>query len=236
MPQVCASEEAARILHLKAGMALDWAAWGRPLHSILACIQRTDSVRMTARFEFVFSPGSLDGFPAMYYGSVRVKPRDVAAMQRAIYEKMPTITVVNMADVLEIVQKVVDQISLVVRFVSAFTIVAGAIILASSVAGTRFRTGARSGDPENAGRDAPPRRRHFLDGVSGAGRSGWIAWQRVGHRLYRAGGEASAEGGVSLRPGGGLVLHCADRAGGRGGGMAGELSHFGAEAAGGAAG
>jgi putative ABC transport system permease protein len=137
-PQVCASEEAARILHLKAGMALDWTAWGRTLHSNLACIERTDSVRMTARFEFIFSPGSLDGFPAIYYGSVRVRPRDVAAMQRAIYEKMPTITVINMADVLEIVQQVVDQIALVVRFVSAFTIVAGAIILASSVAGTRF--------------------------------------------------------------------------------------------------
>src|ERR1022692_3603159 len=93
---------------------------------------------MAARFEFIFSPGSLDGFPAIYYGSVRVKPRDVAAMQRAIYGKMPTITVINMADVLEIVQQVVDQIALVVRFVSAFTIVAGAIILASSVAGTRF--------------------------------------------------------------------------------------------------
>jgi putative ABC transport system permease protein len=138
VPQVCASEEAARILHLKAGMALEWAAWGRPLHSNLACIQRTDSVRMTARFEFIFSPGSLDGFPAIYYGSIRVKPRDVPAMQRVIYEKMPTITVIDMADVLEIVQQVVDQIALVVRFVSAFTIVAGAIILASSVAGTRF--------------------------------------------------------------------------------------------------
>lgn len=137
-PQVCASEEAARILHLKAGMRLEWTAWGRKLDSNLACIQRTDSVRMNARFEFIFSPGSLDGFPAIYYGSVRVKPRDVGAVQRAVYEKMPTITVINMADVLEIVQQVVDQIALVVRFVSAFTIVAGAIILASSVAGTRF--------------------------------------------------------------------------------------------------
>ena len=65
---------------------------------------------MAARFEFIFSPGSLDGFPAIYYGSIRVKPRDVAAMQRAVYGKMPTITVINMADVLEIVQQVVDQI------------------------------------------------------------------------------------------------------------------------------
>jgi len=80
VPQVCASEEAARILHLKAGMPLVWTAWGRTLVSNLACIQRTDSVRMTARFEFIFSPGSLDGYPAIYYGSVRVNPRDVAAV------------------------------------------------------------------------------------------------------------------------------------------------------------
>jgi putative ABC transport system permease protein len=120
-------------------MQLEWIAWGRTLRTRLACIERTDSVRMTARFEFLFSQGSLDGFPAIYYGSIRVKPAAVAAVQRAVYEKMPTITVINMADVLEIVQEVVNQIALVVRFVSAFTIVAGAIILASSVAGTRFR-------------------------------------------------------------------------------------------------
>ena len=138
-PQVCASEEAARILRLKAGMQLEWSAWGRTLHTRLACIERTDSVRMTSRFEFLFSQGSLDGYPAIYFGSIRVKPVAVAALQRAVYEKMPTITVINMADVLEIVQEVVNQIALVVRFVSAFTIVAGAIILASSVAGTRFR-------------------------------------------------------------------------------------------------
>ncbi len=137
--KVCASEEAARILHLKTGMQMEWSAWGRSLRTRLACIERTDSVRMTSRFEFLFSQGSLDGFPAIYYGSARVRPAAVAAMQRAIYEKMPTITVINMADVLEIEQEVVNQIALVVRFVSAFTIVAGAIILASSVAGTRFR-------------------------------------------------------------------------------------------------
>ena len=138
-PQVCASEEAARILRLKAGMQLEWTSWGRTLRTRLACIERTDSVRMTSRFEFLFSQGSLDGYPAIYFGSIRVKPVAVAALQRAVYEKMPTITGINMADVLEIVQEVVNQIALVVRFVSAFTIVAGAIILASSVAGTRFR-------------------------------------------------------------------------------------------------
>jgi putative ABC transport system permease protein len=63
----------------------------------------------------------------------------VPAIQKAIYDRFPTITVVNMAEVLETIQSVVDQISLVVRFISAFSILAGAVILASSVAGTRFR-------------------------------------------------------------------------------------------------
>jgi putative ABC transport system permease protein len=49
------------------------------------------------------------------------------------------VTVVNVADVMEIVQQVVDQIALVVRFISMFAILAGIVILASSVAGTRFR-------------------------------------------------------------------------------------------------
>jgi len=36
-------------------------------------------------------------------------------------------------------KQVVDQVSLVVRFIAAFAILAGAVILASTVAGTRFR-------------------------------------------------------------------------------------------------
>src|SRR5204863_4695837 len=46
---------------------------------------------------------------------------------------------VNIADLLDRVQEVVDQIAVVIRFISAFAILAGAIILASSIAGTRFR-------------------------------------------------------------------------------------------------
>jgi putative ABC transport system permease protein len=55
------------------------------------------------------------------------------------FERFPTVTVVNAAEVLAIVQQVIDHVSMVVRFVALFAIAAGAIILASSVAGTRFR-------------------------------------------------------------------------------------------------
>jgi putative ABC transport system permease protein len=138
-PQVCAQEEAARILNLQVGATIDWSIWNRTIRTRLACIQRSESVRMSGRFEFVFSPGPLDGLPSVYYGSARVRPADVAAMQRVVYQQFPTVTVVNIADVMQIIDDVVERIAAVIRFISAFTILAGAVMVASSVAGTRFR-------------------------------------------------------------------------------------------------
>jgi putative ABC transport system permease protein len=138
-PQVSISEEAARILKVHPGARMEWEAAGRSIRARVAAIHRIDEIHMYGRIEFIFSGGTLDGLPIIYYGGLRVEPRSVAALQRATYDRFPTVTVVNVADVLEIVQQVVDQIALVVRFISMFAILAGVVILASSVAGTRFR-------------------------------------------------------------------------------------------------
>jgi putative ABC transport system permease protein len=109
------------------------------VRTTVACVDRTESLRMTARFEFLFSPGPLTGMPAVLYGSARVRPADVPALQRVMFGRFPTVTVVNVADVMAIVEDVVDRIALVIRFISAFTVLAGVAMVASSVAGTRFR-------------------------------------------------------------------------------------------------
>ena len=46
---------------------------------------------------------------------------------------------VNVADVMQIVEDVVQRIAMVIRFISGFTMLAGAVMVASSIAGTRFR-------------------------------------------------------------------------------------------------
>jgi len=89
--------------------------------------------------DFFFNRKALEGAPVQYLGTARIAPAEVQRLQREVFARYPTVTVVNVADVLVIVQDVVDQVSLVVRFISAFAILAGAIILASTVAGTRFR-------------------------------------------------------------------------------------------------
>jgi putative ABC transport system permease protein len=68
-----------------------------------------------------------------------VDARRVGAVQRALFNGYPTVTVINIADVIETIQGVVRQIPIVVRFLAGFSILAGAVILASSIASTQFR-------------------------------------------------------------------------------------------------
>jgi putative ABC transport system permease protein len=63
----------------------------------------------------------------------------VGELQRALYAAYPTVTVINVAQALETVRSVVIQITYVIQFLAAFSIFAGVIILASSIAGTRYR-------------------------------------------------------------------------------------------------
>jgi putative ABC transport system permease protein len=139
VPELSVAESVAKLMNIHIGSTIAWSTPQRSFSSKVVAIHKSESVRLSARIEFFFTAGALDGLPAIYYGGVRAIPQSVPRIQKVLYEKYPTVTVVNMADVLDTIQSIVDQISLVVRFISFFSILAGAVILASSVAGTRFR-------------------------------------------------------------------------------------------------
>ena len=136
---VSVEDNAAGVLGLEPGDAVEWSIGGRVVGARVANVRRTDSQRIGANNQFILTPGTLDGFPGIYYGALRVDPDRVGALQRDVFELYPSVTVVNAADIVDIVQEMIGEISLVVRFVAAFAILGGLIILAASVAGTRYR-------------------------------------------------------------------------------------------------
>ena len=86
---------------------------------------RHNGQHVYARSEFILTPKALAGLPVVWYGAVHVDPRQVGAVQRALFNSYPTVTVINIADVIETVQGVVQQITVVVRFLAAFSILVG---------------------------------------------------------------------------------------------------------------
>ncbi len=95
--------------------------------------------RSPVRYDLVFPNAALRGFPVVYYGAAHVDPAHIPEVEEAVFDRFPTVTVMNLADVLKRIQEAVDQVALVVRFLALFAILAGIVILSSSVAGTRYR-------------------------------------------------------------------------------------------------
>jgi putative ABC transport system permease protein len=132
-------EGAAKRLELGVGSAVQLETGGRTLNLKVAAIYRADGEHPGARVSFVLPSGQLKDEPATWYGGAHVEMKQIPTMERALFSAYPTVTVINIADVLNRIETVVDQITFVVRFLAGFSIFAGLMILASSIASARFR-------------------------------------------------------------------------------------------------
>ena len=136
---IAVGEGAAKRLDLSVGSAVQLEVGGRELTLKVAAIYRADGEHPGARVSFLLPPGQLKDDPATWYGGAHVDTRQVPTLERALFAAYPTVTVINFADVLDRIESVVDQITFVVHFLAGFSIVAGLMILASSIASARFR-------------------------------------------------------------------------------------------------
>ncbi len=124
-------------IHVGTPMELDTGGIDRTLK--VGAIYKSDGQHLSARVVFVVPSGMIKNQTATWYGGVHMQPDKVGTMERAFFAAFPTITIINVADVMERIESVVDQITFVVRLLAGFSILAGLMILASSIASTRFR-------------------------------------------------------------------------------------------------
>ena len=137
--QIAVGDGIAQRLHIGVGSTVDLETGGTTRTLKVGAIYRADGQHLGARVSFVLPSGLISDQPATWYGGAHIDPKQVPAMERAFFSAYPTITIINVADVLERIENVVDQITFVVRLLAGFSILAGLTILASSIASTRFR-------------------------------------------------------------------------------------------------
>jgi putative ABC transport system permease protein len=138
-PAIAIEQRAADRLRVKVGSHITFAAQDSRIIATVVALTKADGQHAYSRAEFILPPRALAGLPMVWYGGVHADPARVGELQRALYNTFPTVTVINVAQALETVRAVVIQITYVIQFLAAFSIFAGIIILASSIAGTRYR-------------------------------------------------------------------------------------------------
>jgi len=130
---------AAARLHLHVGSEVYFDSDDQLIKTEVAAIYKNDGQHVYGRSEFILPSKVLAGMPVIWYGAAHLDGPQIAAMQRALFAVYPTVTVINIADVLDTIQGFVGQITQVVRFLAGFSMLSGIVILASSVASTRYR-------------------------------------------------------------------------------------------------
>jgi putative ABC transport system permease protein len=138
-PVVAIEQRQAQRLGVHIGSHITFAAQDKQIVATVVALMKADGQHAYSRAEFILPQRALAGLPVVWYGGVHADPDHVGELQRALYKAFPTVTVINVAQALETVRAVVIQITYVIQFLAAFSIFAGVIILASSIAGTRYR-------------------------------------------------------------------------------------------------
>ncbi|HEY3704532.1 MAG TPA: FtsX-like permease family protein [Terracidiphilus sp.] len=138
--QIAVADWLADRLHLAIGSSMELETPLNGKHALsVAAIFRSDGQHTSGRASFVLPSGALKDEVATWYGGVHANPAQIPAIERALFLSYPTVTVINIADILTRIENVVDQITFVIHFLAGFSIFAGLTILASSIASTRFR-------------------------------------------------------------------------------------------------
>ena len=137
--EIAIGDGTAQRLHLGVGSMVELEAASRTRTLRVAVIYRADGQHLGGRVAFVLPSGQLKDATPTWYGGVRIDPKQLGPVEKALFKAYPTVTVINLADVLLRIESVVDQITFVVRFLAGFSILAGLMILASSIASARFR-------------------------------------------------------------------------------------------------
>ena len=138
-PLVAIERHAADRLNVHVGDRVTFVPQDEPVTATVAALYEADSQHAFSRAEFILPETALRGLPVTWYGGLHCDPSATGQLRRILYQHYPTITVIDVAATVETVRQVLLQISYVIQFLAGFSTFAGIVILASAIAGTRYR-------------------------------------------------------------------------------------------------
>ena len=114
---------------------------GRKLTARVTSVRRVDWRNSRTGFLVLFRPGALDNAPQTFVGAVdgpTAEP-ERSRFQRAIVDRYPNVSVIDVADIVRGVGRILSNITLAVSFIGGFVFLSGALILVGSIAMTKFQ-------------------------------------------------------------------------------------------------
>ncbi len=138
--EISIEEDVARGLNVGLQDRITWDFQGMPIESRITSIRKVDWARFDTNFFVVFPTGVLEAAPQTTVAVARVP--DVAVrgrLQRDLVASHSNVSVVDLSTIREAFEDMIGKVTMAVRFMALFSIIAGLIVLIGAVATSRFQ-------------------------------------------------------------------------------------------------
>ncbi|MGH7823943.1 MAG: ABC transporter permease [Candidatus Binatia bacterium] len=128
----------AETLKVSIGDPLQFELQGVPLITEVASVREVDWQRVQPNFFVVFPEGVLESAPQFFAIATRAEPPQVSAsLQRAVVERFPNVSMIDLTLVLNTLDSILDRVSAALHFIALFVIITGVAVLFSAVLSSR---------------------------------------------------------------------------------------------------
>jgi putative ABC transport system permease protein len=121
------------------GDSLSINVLGREITAEIGSLRDIDWRSLRFDFAIIFAPGALDGAPQTHIAAIEAPVSSEDAVEAAATDGFPNISAIRVRDALEAASEMLSGIGAAVRGTAALTVLAGAIVLAGTLAAGRRR-------------------------------------------------------------------------------------------------
>lgn len=133
-------EEIAGDLRVSVGDRMDFDVQGAPVQCEVASIRAVDWRRVQPNFFVVFPAGVLEDAPQFAIMATHVETSAQSAqVQRAVFERFPNVSVIDLTLVLQAIDAVIEKMRFVFQFMATFIVGTGLVVLGGVMASGRFQ-------------------------------------------------------------------------------------------------
>ena len=138
-------EGIAKSLRVSLGNRMVFDVQGVPVETSVESIRRVDWRRFQTNFFVVFPAGILEEAPQFHVVLTRVdSPKRSAELQRAILQRFPNISAVDVTLILDTVDQVLSKIAFAIRFMALFSILTALVVLVGMLVSNRYQRARES--------------------------------------------------------------------------------------------
>lgn len=110
------------------------------LNTIVGSIRTVDWSRMQLNFSIVFPTGVLEDAPQFRVLTTKVPTEASSAkLQKDLVENFPNVTILDLRQVLELIERILSKISWLINFMAFFSILTGIIVLIGAVRTSKYQ-------------------------------------------------------------------------------------------------